>query len=122
MDPARDFAYFIECGGDRVRGLSQHIPQLLRSRIEIACGRAELQRERGQLLLRPVVQIPLNAAAAFVCGRDNPGPRIIQLRADEGIRDCWRYEFREACQPRFGILRAGLRPVRSSRQGQDRCG
>ena len=85
MDPVRDFAHLIEWAVPASRRLSQHVPQFLGSRSEIACRRAELHRERGQALLRPVVQIPLDTAAVFVCGRDDAGrvSRFARIRASE---------------------------------------
>ena len=113
MDPARDLAQLIERSRHLARRASQLFLKLGPSRRGIGRRCRELQGDGDEALLRPVVQITLDAAAGFVRGRDDAGAGGVELCARDSVRDRSRYQLRETHEPRLGVLGEHLRVRRT---------
>jgi hypothetical protein len=79
MDPEGDLAEFIECARQTVDDVGQRpavLFELLRHR---RLRRPQLERQRDELLLRPVVQVTLDPAPRCVGRRDDARARGLEL-------------------------------------------
>jgi hypothetical protein len=79
--------------------------------------RAQLQRQRHELLLHAVVQVALDPPPGRVGGGDNPRARGGELSAALGVRDGGRHQLRELRQALLGVGGQGLLGPRDG--GQD---
>ena len=68
----------------------------------------EVETERDQSLLRPVVEIAFDTTARVVAGRHDSRAGHDQLRAGGRIPDGRRHELREGRESRLGVRRHGL--------------
>ena len=64
----------------------------------------EVQPERDQPLLRPIVQIALDPLARLICRRDDARARGDQLGTRRGVRDRRRNQLRDAREPELGSV------------------
>jgi hypothetical protein len=79
--------------------------------------RVHLQGEGDETLLRPVVQIMLDAAAGLVRGRDDARAGGIEFCACDSVRDRSRHQLRETREPRLGVRWEHVRRRRTCEDG-----
>ena len=74
MDAARELAQLLDRLLEAVGSARQYFLDLRPGARELPLGNAEVERERDEPLLRPVVEVALDPAARFVRRRDDASP------------------------------------------------
>jgi hypothetical protein len=97
----------------RIAGwIPRDLAQLVVERAELGrhrgLCRAQLERERDELLLSPIVRIALDPPPHGVGGGDDPRSRGGEIRMALGIGDRRRHEVREAGETCLGVAGKGL--------------
>ena len=87
MDAAGDLAQVLHRSGELVRDLADLRLELTLVGRHHGLREAQLQAERDQALLGPVVQVPLNPPPGVIRGRYDPRPRGGQLGPALGVPD-----------------------------------
>jgi hypothetical protein len=83
MEPSTQSPELVQSFPDVVAHLLQQRLQARRIRISEPLGQLEIDGERDQVLLRPVVELPLDLASLGVRSGDQPRPGCAELLDSE---------------------------------------
>ena len=112
MDPERHLAQLVHHARQPLDDAGQLGVELAELGRHGRLSRAQLERERDELLLRAVVQVALDPLPCRIGGGHDPRARSGELRSALGIRDRGRHELGELGEPGLGLSGQRLRLTR----------